>query len=188
MPVTRDVSKICILRCSLLLLHFSQVAISYLLISTLYVYNLRTIKRTKWFFFESLTQHIRYPMFFNLVMVDFVSLWNFFHLTFSRIRHTLRVKFIRDYAFRESSLRHDPHDYVFRESSPRLVQRKIHSWPSFHVNHITWLKLIRDYDPPGIESTSHPSLAFFFFSRAFPVFCPSSRGRPFPSHITRPIN
>ena len=116
------------------------------------------------------------------VMVKFVSLWNFFHLTFSRIKQALRVKFIRDYAFRESSLRHDPHDYAFRESSPRLTQRKIHSWPSFHViqvHVITWLKLTRDYYPPGIEFLSRLSLVFFFLSRAFPVFCSSFCVRPF---------
>ena len=129
-------------------------------------------------------------MFFTPGMVDFVSLWNFFHLTFSRIRHTLRVKSIRDYAFRESSLRHDPHDYAFRESSPRLVQRKIHSWSNYHVIQIyviTGQKINPWLLSPGnwISVTTQFSV-FLLFARfsCFLFFFP----RPsLSSRVTRPI-
>ena len=61
-----------------------------------------------------------------------------------------------------------------RDSSLRHNRTKINPWLLSPGNRI----LTRDYYPPGIEFPSRLSLAFFLFSRAFPVFCSSFCVRP----------
>ena len=62
-----------------------------------------------------------------------------------------------------------------RDSSLRHNRTKINPWLLSPGSRI----LTRDYYPPWIEFPSRLSLAVFFFSRAFPVFCSSFCVRPF---------